>query len=121
MLALYRAGSFHPIEKVLPSPSPSGRGVGVRASEPSATVPAKPNQFAVKRRYSGNETPEYVEIDIEMNHAVFKPRKLIDPNQEWYWTKEWQKSEKEVDKELEKEECSPLFQTAEEALKWLEK
>lgn len=67
-------------------------------------------------------TPDdYVEIDIEMNHAVLKPRKLIDPTQEWYWTKEWQKSEKEVDKEIEKEECSPLFQTAEEALKWLDK
>ena len=50
--------STHAIEKVLPSPSPSGRGVGVRANEPSATVPAKPNQFAVKRRCFRNEPPE---------------------------------------------------------------
>jgi hypothetical protein len=58
MSALYRANSFNPIEKVLPSPSPSGRGAGVRANEPPATVPAKPNQFAVKRRCSGNEPSE---------------------------------------------------------------
>ena len=50
--------SNHALEKVLPSPSPSGRGVGVRANEPFATVPAKPNRFAVKRRYSRNEPPD---------------------------------------------------------------
>ncbi len=54
----YRKGSTHAIEKVLSSPSPSGRGVGVTANVPPATVPAKPNQFALKRRYSGNEPPE---------------------------------------------------------------
>ncbi len=43
---------------VILSPFPSGRGVGVRENEPSATVPAKPNQFAVKCRYSGNEPAE---------------------------------------------------------------
>ena len=51
-------GSTHAIEKFLLSPSPSERGVGVRANEPPATVPAKPNQLAVKRRCSRNEPPE---------------------------------------------------------------
>jgi hypothetical protein len=52
--------SSYPIEKVILSPSPSGRGVGVRANEPSAAVPSKPNQIAVKRRYSINEPPEFL-------------------------------------------------------------
>jgi AbrB family looped-hinge helix DNA binding protein len=64
---------------------------------------------------------DYVEVDVEHGHAVLKPRKLIDPSQGWYWTEEWQKSETEVDKELESEKCSPVFQTAEEGLEWLEK
>jgi AbrB family looped-hinge helix DNA binding protein len=64
-------------------------------------------------------TGDYVEIDIESGHAILKPRKLIDPSQDWYWTKEWRKTEAEIDKELEEEQCSPVFQTAEEGLRWL--
>ncbi len=62
---------------------------------------------------------DYVEVDVENGQAVLKPRKLIDPTQGWYWTKEWQKNETEVDKELENEQCSTVFQTAEEGLEWL--
>ena len=64
---------------------------------------------------------DYVEVDVESGHAILKPRKLIDPSQGWYWTGEWQKSEIEVDKEIEDGRCSPVFQTAEEGLKWLDK
>ena len=28
------------------------------------------------------------------------PQKVISKNQEWFWTKEWQKKEKEADQEL---------------------
>jgi AbrB family looped-hinge helix DNA binding protein len=62
---------------------------------------------------------DYVEVDVENGHAVLKPRKLIDPNQGWYWTREWQASEAEVDEEVENDELSPRFRTAEEGLKWL--
>jgi len=62
---------------------------------------------------------DYVEVDIEDGHIVLKPRKLIDPSQGWYWTKEWQKMEAEVDYEVEKQRLSPEFRTAEEGLKWL--
>ena len=62
---------------------------------------------------------DYVEVDIEDGHIVLKPRKLIDPSQGWYWTKEWQRMEAEVDDEVEKQRLSPEFRTAEEGLKWL--
>jgi AbrB family looped-hinge helix DNA binding protein len=39
---------------------------------------------------------DYLEVELERNQIVLKPRKLIDPTQAWYWTKEWQKVEKEV-------------------------
>jgi AbrB family looped-hinge helix DNA binding protein len=64
---------------------------------------------------------DYVEVDVESGNAVLKPRKLIDPSQGWYWTREWQEDEAEADKELTSGQCSPEFQTAEEGLKWLEK
>jgi AbrB family looped-hinge helix DNA binding protein len=62
---------------------------------------------------------DYVEVEIEQDQIVLKPRKLIDPTQGWYWTREWQQMEADVDKEIEKNELSPEFHTAEEGLKWL--
>jgi len=62
---------------------------------------------------------DYFEMDVEEDQIVLKPRKLIDPSQGWYWTKEWQKMEVEVDEEIEKDQLSPKFQTADEGKKWL--
>ena len=62
---------------------------------------------------------DYVEVEIDQNQIILKPRKLIDPTQGWYWTKKWQKMEVEVDKAIEKNLLSPEFRTAEEGLKWL--
>ena len=39
---------------------------------------------------------DYIEVDLEEGQVVLKPRKLIDPAQGWYWTREWQSSETEV-------------------------
>ena len=65
------------------------------------------------------EKGDYVEVAVEEGQIILKPRKLIDPSQAWYWTKEWQKMEAEVDEEIEKHELSPKFQAAEEGIKWL--
>ena len=65
------------------------------------------------------EKGDYVEVAAEDGQVVLKPRKLIDPSQGWYWTKEWQKMEAEVDEEIEKHELSQKFQTAEEGIEWL--
>jgi len=67
----------------------------------------------------GIEKGDYVEADIEDGQIILKPRKLIDPSQGWYWTKEWQKTEADVDVEIEEHQLSPKFQAAEEGLKWL--
>jgi len=67
----------------------------------------------------GIEKGDYVEVDLEGGQIVLKPRKLIDPSQGWYWTKEWQKMEADVDDEIKKHQLSPKFQTAEQGLKWL--
>ena len=67
------------------------------------------------------EKGDYVEVEVEKGHILLKPRKLIDPSQGWYWTKEWQKMETDVDGEIEKQQLSPKFRTAEEGIKWLKK
>ena len=64
---------------------------------------------------------DYVEVDIQGGNIVLKPRKLIDPSQGWYWTKEWQQMETEVDEEIKNDEMSPMFQTAEKGIEWLKK
>ena len=69
----------------------------------------------------GIEKGDYVEVELKDNQIVLRPRKLIDPSQGWYWTKEWQKMEADVDKEIEKDQLSPRFKTAEKGIKWLKK
>jgi len=64
---------------------------------------------------------DYVEVDVKDSDIILKPRKLIDPSQEWYWTKEWQKMETGVDDEIKKGYVSPEFKTAGKGLKWLKK
>jgi AbrB family looped-hinge helix DNA binding protein len=68
------------------------------------------------------EKGDYVEVEIEQGRIILKPKKLIDPTQDyWYCTKEWQQMETEVDEEHEKDLLSHEFRTAEEGLKWLKK
>lgn len=69
----------------------------------------------------GIERGDYVEVDVEERQIVLKPRKLIDPSQGWYWTREWQKMEADVDTEIQKDQLSDEFESAEEGLKWLKK
>jgi AbrB family looped-hinge helix DNA binding protein len=67
----------------------------------------------------GIDKGDYVEVDIERKQIVLKPRKLIDPAQGWYWTKEWQQMEADVDGEIENNRVSDNFDSTEDSLKWL--
>jgi len=67
------------------------------------------------------ESGDYVEVDVSEGQILLKPRKLIDPSQGWYWTKEWQKKEAEAEADIEKGQLSPKFKTAKDGLKWLKK
>jgi AbrB family looped-hinge helix DNA binding protein len=68
----------------------------------------------------GIDKGDYVEVDVKEKNIVLRPRKLIDPSQGWYWTKEWQETEARVDEEIEKDQLSPKFETAGEGLEWLQ-
>jgi AbrB family looped-hinge helix DNA binding protein len=90
----------------------------------SATMKISPQgQIRIPKKIMsmlGIDTGDYLEVDVEDKQIVLKPRKLIDPAQGWYWSKEWQQAEAEVDQELEEGRHSPKFETAEEGLKWLQ-
>jgi hypothetical protein len=43
----------------------------------------------------------------------------IPRDQAWYWTKEWQEVEREADEAIRSGTLSPVFETAEEAIRYL--
>ena len=67
------------------------------------------------------DTGDYIELAIENGHIILKPRKLIDPAQSWYWTREWQEMEAEVDEQIKNDQLSPALKSAEEGIEWLKK
>jgi len=90
----------------------------------SATMKISPQgQIRIPKKIMtmlGIDTGDYLEVDVEDKQIVLKPRKLIDPAQGWYWSKEWQQAEADVDQELEEGQLSPRFKAVEEGLKWLQ-
>ena len=51
---------------------------------------------------------DIVEVEVRENEIVLIPKKLIDASQAWYWTKEWQQGEKEVDEAIKNGEITKV-------------
>ena len=52
------------------------------------------------RKQLGIEEGDLVEIDVEDERAVLMPKKLVDKNQAYFWTKKWQEGEREADEDI---------------------
>lgn len=63
---------------------------------------------------------DFIEAEIKDAKIILKPRKLIDATQSWFWSKQWQKGEKQVEKDIREGKVSPVFKTAKELIKDLE-
>ena len=61
-----------------------------------------------------------LDFTVEKESVVMKPKSLIDENQAWFWTRGWQKGEKEVDKALKKGKKAS-FKTVSEMRRHFEK
>jgi bifunctional DNA-binding transcriptional regulator/antitoxin component of YhaV-PrlF toxin-antitoxin module len=48
----------------------------------------------------GIEEGDIVEIKVEDERAMLMPKKLIDKSQAYFWTKRWQKGEKEAAEDI---------------------
>lgn len=45
---------------------------------------------------------DYLEISVEGGAIVMRPKKLIDADQVWFWTDEWQRGEREASEDIAK-------------------
>ena len=43
---------------------------------------------------------DYVEVDRQGKKLVLIPKVVIDREDAWYWSKEWQKKEREADEDI---------------------
>lgn len=73
------------------------------------------------RREVGLEIGDYVEVEAQGGKIVIKPKKLVDKEDAWFWSKEWQEKEREADEAIKKGELVGPFTTAEEAIEALKK
>jgi len=64
-------------------------------SKGQITLPAK------LRRKLGLKEGDFVEIEETAEGLLLKPRKLIDADQEYFWTERWQKGEIAADRDIE--------------------
>lgn len=69
--------------------------VKVRAKY-QVTIPEK------VRRQVGLEVGDYVEVEAQGSKIVIKPKKLPNKGNAWFWSREWQKKEREADEALAK-------------------
>lgn len=66
-------------------------------------------------------TGDYLDFEFVDNKLVVKAKKLIDADQAWFWTKEWQEAEKQAEEDIKKGRVSKVFSTAEEGISYLRK
>ena len=52
------------------------------------------------RKELGVEEGDLIEIEVVEEHAVLMPKKLVDKSQAYFWTKRWQKGEREADEDI---------------------
>ena len=66
------------------------------------------------------EPGDFLSAEIDGNQIILKPKKLISKDQAWFWTKEWQKKEKEADEDIKTGRLSGPFTSARELTKHLD-
>jgi AbrB family looped-hinge helix DNA binding protein len=71
------------------------------------------------RKELGIEEGDLVEIEVTDEKAVLIPKKLVDKNQAYFWTKRWQEGEREAEEDIEAGRVK-TFSSVEELVKDLE-
>ncbi|NWG03963.1 MAG: AbrB/MazE/SpoVT family DNA-binding domain-containing protein [Syntrophaceae bacterium] len=67
------------------------------------------------------EVGDFLEVDVTEEGLLLIPKKLISKDQAWFWTKEWQKKEKEADDAIASGEVSGPFENTKELVRHLRK
>ena len=58
------------------------------------TLPAE-----IRKRF-GLKIGDLVEIAVRGYRLILTPKRAVDLDQAWFWTKEWQEAEREVDSDI---------------------
>jgi len=64
---------------------------------------------------------DYVEVENQNGEIIMRPVKLVHPDQEYFYTKEWQKGETQADKDIAKGDVIGPFDNIKDSLKALKK
>jgi len=62
---------------------------------------------------------DYLEMDVQEGTLVIRPVKMVHPDQEYFFTKEWQQKEDEADRDVAEGRVAGPFEDNDEALKAL--
>ena len=65
------------------------------------------------------EIGDFLTAKVKNSEIILQPKKLISKEQEWFWTKEWQKKEREADKDIRKGRVYGPFNNAEDLIRSL--
>jgi AbrB family looped-hinge helix DNA binding protein len=65
------------------------------------------------------EEGDLLEVEERDGEIVMVPKRLIDADQAWFWSREWQDGEREADGDIEAGRVSGPFKTVEEMKKHL--
>ena len=60
---------------------------------------------------------DFIEVSERDGEIVMTPKKLINADQAWFWTPEWQKGEREADEDIRAGRLIGPFKTVEELKK----
>jgi len=63
------------------------------------------------------EEGDLIEVQERDGEIVMVPKKLIDADQAWFWSREWQEAEREVDEDLREGRVLGPFRSIEEIKK----
>ena len=64
---------------------------------------------------------DYVEVEDKEGEITIKPVKLVHPDQEYFYSKEWQKGEAQADKDIARGDVVGPFTNLKDGLKALKK
>src|SRR5437899_12822402 len=73
------------------------------------------------RKAARLEQGDLLEAELTTEGILLRPQKVIDPDQAWYWTPEWQAGEREADADLAAGRGSEIFMSGEKFLEALRK
>lgn len=80
------------------------------------------NQITIPKKLAEDlhlQPGDILEIKSEGSAIILLPKKLIPAEQSWFWSREWQKKEKEADEDIKTGRISEAFEDADELIKHL--